>query len=69
MKMKGINMSLQKARESVCKFCYNLDGIETGTALEDRAALMKDAKMPGTSCGICRINNSRRQKKAIHVCE
>ena len=44
------------------QFCYNLDGIETGTAFEDRAALMNDAKIPGTSCGICRIN-FRRQKR------
>ena len=41
---------------------YNLDGIETGTVLEDRAAWTKDARIPGTSCGICRIKITGRRK-------
>ena len=56
MKMEGIGISIchMKKDPRTVSPCYNLDGIETGTAFEDRAALMDDAKIPGTSCGICR---------------
>ena len=56
-----------KWSEVKCRFCYNLDGIETGTDLEDRALKTRDAKIPGTSCGIYKINSGRQTKKKRYM--